>query len=119
MASREIDWETAEVRDATLRVELTGNPARRWSERFKAVLAQLDRRSAGWDEVKLTKRGIEVTGVQAGAEADLRHLLESVVLQVNADLHPPKPDGEVETDARAETDARIAETFRSFGERDS
>ena len=119
MASREIDWEPAEVHDGTLRVGLTGVPARKWSERFKSVLGQLDRRSPGWDEVKLAKRKIEVTGVQEGAEGDLRHLLESVVVQVNADLHPQTQSGGEDTDAQAETDARLAEAFRSFAERES
>ena len=46
----------------------------------------------------------------AGAEQDLRHLLESAVLQANADLAAPEENG----NERSGEDAEMTEAFRAF-----
>ena len=116
-AQRDIDWESADVQDATLIVRLAGTASKRWEQHFKSVLSRLTRPTEGWDAVRLTKRSIKVSGVREGAEGDLCHLLESVVLQANADLHPNGNGSEpqqAEKDPGEALDERIAKTFRSF-----
>ncbi len=58
--------------------------------------------------------------MQPGTETELRHFLESVVLQVNSEL--PKPE-EPEQDAEGETvdeatqaDRRMTAAFRAFAD---
>jgi hypothetical protein len=50
--------------------------------------------------------------VTAGAEHDLRHLLESAVLPANADLAPTEADDGA--DERSEDDVQMTEAFRAF-----
>ena len=53
--------------------------------------------------------------MQPGAEADLRHLLDSSLLQANADT-----DDDVDapaTSSRSERDQALTDTFRAFAER--
>ena len=83
---RKIDWSSAEIEGATLRVALTGTSSKAWKQRFESVLALLETTHGRWGETRLTKKGIEVADVQPGAETELRHFLESVVLQVNSEL---------------------------------
>ena len=50
----------------------------------------------------------------AGAEEDLRHLLDGAVQQANADFAPAEePGGDA---AGSEADAAMTEAFRSFAE---
>ena len=71
-----------------LKVPLSGSASKPWSEHFGAVLRLLDRSKQTWDGVSLTKKAVEVRGLQPGAEADVRHFLESIVMQVNSELAP-------------------------------
>lgn len=117
---RELDWSTAEVRDGDLVVELTGERASAWEESFRWVVERLGRGSNQWGEVALEKTRVRVRDVAPGAEADLRHFLESAVLQANADHAPPEQDPRDEDDDRGEesperdADAQMTETFRGF-----
>jgi hypothetical protein len=104
----EIDWSSAEVRDGTLTVELTEKPQKDWLERLDAVVERL-----GHDGVKFDEQRISVQGVQPGGEGDVRHLLESAVLQVNADLGPDEP--EENGDEPSEGDRQMTQAFRAFG----
>jgi hypothetical protein len=116
---RHIDWASAQIEDGTLTVELTGKGSKAWKARFANVLALLDTPHTTWGEVHLNKSAIKVAGVQQGAEPELRHFLESVVLQVNSDTHPEAPEGDAETgDAREEPDVdeQMARTFRAFAQ---
>jgi hypothetical protein len=118
---REIDWGTAEIRKGTLTVELTGAPSKDWKKRFAGVLGLLEAGSPEWDGVELTKQGIEVEQVQKGSEGDLRHQLESVVLEVNSQLELDE-DGEgdlasSEEDAEQAVDERMTAAFRAFAPR--
>jgi hypothetical protein len=103
----DIDWSSAEVRDGRLTVELTEKPSKEWRERLAEVVERL-----GHGGVALDKQRLSVEGVEPGGEADVRHLLESAVLQVNADLAPDEPadDG----DERSDADREMTEAFRAF-----
>jgi hypothetical protein len=115
-----IAWETAEVEDGELHVALAGDVPKAWRKRFSAVLAQLD--AAGeqqWGAVKVAKGRIVVRDVAEGAEADLRHQLESALLQANADL--AADDGEEQTqgqeqDPQQQRDGRMTAAFREFAD---
>ena len=111
MARKEIDWSTAEVHEGTLTVNVDGKAKKDWVRRFGAVVGRLDRAGHAWGDISIAKETITVTEVEPGSENDLRHLLESTVQQVNADLdespaaEPAAADG---------ADEQMAEAFRDF-----
>src|SRR5436305_1183054 len=82
---RAIDWGTASIEDGELTVGLSGAKSKDWRARFENVVALLDTPHSEWGEVTLVKDRINVEGVQQGGESDLRHFLESIVMQANAD----------------------------------
>jgi hypothetical protein len=119
---RTIDWASAEVHDGDVSVELRGVNSKEWSRRFDTVLRLLGPSGGGWGEVKLTKGSIRVRSLRPQAEEDLRHFLESLVVQVNAEL-PDEPgeeegdeDGAESLDRGAILDAEMTATLRSFAE---
>ena len=109
-----IDWGSAEVEDGRLTVPFTGTPTADFKAQVADVIRRLDH-GGGWGEIKVTKSKIRVADVQEGAEPDLRHLLESAVLQANANLatdeDEPASGGE-----RSEADEGMTATFRAFAE---
>lgn len=115
---RQIDWSTAEISGGTLTVGLVGETPKGWSKRFDGVLALLGQGASGeWGKITLHKKTIKVDDVQEGSEEDLRHLLESVLLQVNSDFEPSTDQSEFsvdEDDPRAEKDRSMADAFRDF-----
>ena len=84
------------------------------------VLALLEAQHSRWGTVRATKAGIEVDQVQRGTETELRHFLESVVLQVNSELPQPEqgaPDAEQEqADRAAQADRQMTAAFRAFAD---
>lgn len=72
-----------------------------------------------WGAVKVTRGRITVAHVADGAEADLRHELESAVLQANADLGAGADAGAqpVGRDAGPSRDERMTAAFRGFAPR--
>lgn len=118
---RNIDWGSAGIEGATLTVELTGPSSKAWKQRFESVLALLETPHSGWGAVRLNKKGIQVAAVQPGTETELRHFLESIVLQVNSELPQPEEapqDAEEETqdDQEAQADRQMTAAFRAFAE---
>ena len=116
---RQIDWASAQIEDGTLTVELTGKGSKAWKARFENVLALLDTPHTSWDAVRLTKSAVKVLGVQQGTEPELRHFLESLVLQANSDIQPEAPEGDAESDDASEerdVDEQMAATFRTFAQ---
>ena len=110
-----IEWGSATVTDGRLSVELSRPRPKGWSTRFESVLAQLGHSGHGWGEVSVGKRKVHVDAVTPGAEEDLRHFLESAVLQANA---AAGATGEQDDDDGASgPDEEMAETFRSFADR--
>lgn len=112
---RQIQWGSTQIDDATLEVELTGAPSKAWRARFQSVLALLDTPHSNWGKVRLTKKGIKVTDLQQGSESELRHFLESIVLQANSDT-APQPDHQDNDgdDQEPDPDEQMTATFRAF-----
>ena len=107
-----IDWAQAAVDGGQLTTPLAGEPTKEWAERVASVIERLHSGGSGWGAIKVTKKKVTVADVTAGAERDLRHLLESAVLQANADLAPTETnDG---ADERSDDDVQMTEAFRAF-----
>ena len=120
-ARRQIDWTTANVADGTLSVELSGGPARGWRGQFDSIRRLLDQGTSRWGRVSMSRSVVTVTRVQPGAEPELRHFLESVVMQVNADLglgDAPEREGEeaAPRDLQRAADREMAAHFRAFAD---
>jgi hypothetical protein len=113
-----IDWAGAEVQGGALTAPLSGEATKAWSEHFNTVLRLLEHSNGAWGEVELAKKAIEVADVQAGSEADLRHFLESIVVQVNAELTPAEQpsDAQEPVDPQQQADREMTETVRSFAD---
>jgi hypothetical protein len=128
MSDVKLNWSTAKVEDSKLTVELDGDLPSGWKDSFETV-ARLLAGSADWGEVSLKgKKAVRVAEVSEGSEERLRHFLESVVEQANADHRPddaePDEPGDQDDeeehgdDARDEPgpDAEMSERFRSFAD---
>jgi hypothetical protein len=116
---RSIDWGSADVEAATLTVELTGASSKAWTRRFESVLALLETTHSRWGEVRLKSKSVQVAAVQPGTETELRHFLESIVLQVNSELPQPQEaqqDTQRETpaDEQAQADRQMSAAFKAF-----
>jgi hypothetical protein len=105
-----LDWGSAAVDGGTLTVSFTGSPPREWTAQLGQVIGRLQRTGAGWGEIDITKKKLRVDAVSPGAESDLRHFLESAVLQANADLAEDDEGGS----ERSGPDGEMTEIFRSF-----
>jgi hypothetical protein len=105
-----LDWGSAAVEDGRLTVPVTGEPPRGWSGRVKHVMERLESHGHPWGAVKVTRKAVTVDEVGPGMESDLHHFLESVVLQVNADLGADE-DADAE---RSAEDERMTAAFRAF-----
>ena len=116
----EIDWSAAEVSGGDLTVPLSGEPSKAWTDRVAEVVERLRRGSRGWGAVKIGRKAIEVSGVQAGAEGDLRHFLEGAVMQANADFAPEPEPEESDDDGSgghaSEADGEMTGAFRAFAD---
>ena len=108
-----IEWGAASVSGGRLSVPFTGKPPAGWLERFEHVIGRLEHGGGGWGAIKVAKKQVRVDEVQPGAESDLRHLLESAVLQANADSAAA---GDADAgDERAGPDQEMTDAFRAFG----
>ncbi|MGZ4186246.1 MAG: hypothetical protein ACXVUE_01415 [Solirubrobacteraceae bacterium] len=129
MSDVKLNWSTAKVEDSKLTVDLDGELPSGWKDSFDAV-ARLLASSADWGEVKLKgKKSVLVSDVSKGSEERLRHFLESVVEQSNADHRPDesgRDDADESDDAdedeggddqdEAGPDDQMSERFRSFAD---
>jgi hypothetical protein len=107
-----IDWGSAAVKGGDLTVELAGEPNAEWAKRVQAVVERLERTGSAWGAIRVTRAAVTVAAVTAGAEEDLRHLLDGAVQQANADFAPEDED----QDVRSEADGAMTETFRAFAD---
>jgi hypothetical protein len=107
-----IDWASAEVKSGELTVALVGEANTEWAERVQAVVERLDRPGSAWGATKVSDTKVTVEAVGAGAEEDLRHLLDGAVQQANADFAPDVQDDA--GDGPSEEDSAMTEAFRSF-----
>jgi hypothetical protein len=118
-----LDWSTAEVSGGELVIELEGELPKGWPKSFDATAHLLNR--GQWEKVRVKKGSVRVAGVGAGDEEKLRHFLESVVQQTNADhaVDEQRPDdpaeqdeGEHEGGVERQADAEMTERFRAFSD---
>ena len=110
----QIDWSSAEVDDGRLTVPVSGNASKKWAEAVTRVLDRLQRGSERWGAIKVTKKQLRVDGVEPGTEGDLRHLLDSAVLQANSEFeHDDEPDAD---DERSDADQQMTDAFRAFAD---
>jgi hypothetical protein len=116
-----LDWNTAQVHDAKLTVDLDPSPRSDWKASFERVAKLIGN---DWDEVVIKKRKVSVKGVTEGREEKLRHFLESVVEQANADHRETDETSNGEDQMAADTDGdagekddpdlRMTSRFRAF-----
>ncbi len=111
-----IDWAGARVAGGSLSVEVAPAPDRRWKQRFKRIVAMLDRAGGDWGEIELHGSTITVRDVHEGGEERLRHLLESVVVEIVGDPDAPTVAVRGDDDEPRARDRRLTEAFRAFGE---
>jgi hypothetical protein len=119
-----LDWSSAEVSDGKLSVAVDGKLSSAWKGSFETVAQLLNH--GDWPAIKLKKGTVKVEDVRPGDEEKLRHFLESVVQQANADQTPPEeqqePDGDDDRDQGAgegkpsQPDEEMATRFRAFAE---
>jgi hypothetical protein len=121
MSEPRLDWGTAEVRGGRLSVQVEGDAPPGWRETFEKTIKLLD--AGDWEEIKVKKHGVRVKGVSPGSEERLRHLLESAVLEANANHISPEQEAEDDREADSELDAddaersedaEMTERFRAF-----
>jgi hypothetical protein len=118
----QIDWTAATVDGGTLTVAFDGDPSKEWVKRVEGVLERLHSHggSSGWGAIKVTKKKVTVDDVADGSESELRHLLESAVLQANADLAADNDeDDDGKDDERSEADQQKTDAFRAFAQRET
>ncbi len=121
MSLPQLNWAAAEVNDGTLRVELDGELSDQWKQSFEATVRLL--RGGEWGEIQIEESTVEVSDVGPGSEDKLRHHLESVVDQANADSTAAEREDASEEESEQDSaergpDAEMTERFRSFGEAD-
>jgi hypothetical protein len=116
MEPTQIDWASATVDDGQLTVALDGKPSKEWTDRVEGVLERLHAHGgdSGWGAIKVTKKKLTVDDVADGSAGELRHLLESAVLQANADLAADDEDDDGKDDKRSEADQQMTDAFRAF-----
>jgi hypothetical protein len=121
MSSAKLNWTTATVENSKLEVGLEGDIPSGWKESFETTARLLGR--GDWGEVRVKKQTVRVDDVTPGTEEKLRHFLESVIVQANADHAPPKSESEPESESAGDDgeaddeegpDAEMTHRFRSF-----
>jgi hypothetical protein len=96
-----------------------GRSPKRWAKRFAEVFDRLGHDSEDrWGAVKVAKGEIAVHDLREGCAADLRHQLESALLQANADLGAGRDERAQVDDANPEQqrDGRMTAAFRDFAD---
>lgn len=120
MALVTLDWSTAEVKKSKLTVALDGDVPKGWRKSFEATVRLLG--GGDWGEIEVKRDTVRVSDVEPGSEEKLRHHLDAVVQQANADHEPDEgeedeaPDA-VQSEPGAEDegpDAEMTQRFRSF-----
>jgi hypothetical protein len=111
-----IDWGQASVDGGRLTVPYAGKPPAGYKPALAHVIERLDRGGSGWGAIKVGKTKLRVDDVSAGAESDLRHLLDAAVLQANANVRDDGEDDEEtgESGERSEADQTMTDAFRDF-----
>lgn len=119
MSDVKLNWSSATVADGKLTVELAGDRPRGWKKSFEKTVRLLGA-GGNWGEVRLKKGQVHLSRLTPGDEEKVRHFLDSVVTQANADHRPPEPDSDAAdrqpaSDERG-PDAEMTKRFRAFAE---
>jgi hypothetical protein len=109
-----IAWDTAEVTEGELVVELDGDVSKDWSKRVAELVDRLAQ-SSHWGAIEVTREKLTVAEVAEGHEDDLRHVLEGAVLQANADF-APEPDEDDGGSGASPGDQSMTAAFRAFAD---
>ncbi len=122
MALVTLDWSTAEVKKSKLTVALDGDVPKGWRKSFEATVRLLG--GGDWGEIEVKRDTVRVSDVEPGSEEKLRHHLEAVVQQANADHEPDEGEEDEAPDAEQSEpgaddedegpDAEMTQRFRSF-----
>ena len=122
MAPVTLDWSTAEVKNSKLTVPLGGDIPKGWRKAFAATVRLLG--SGEWGEIQVKRDTVRVSDVEPGSEEKLRHHLEAVVQQANAEHEPDEDEEDAAPDAvqsgpgagdeDESPDAEMTRRFRSF-----
>jgi hypothetical protein len=122
MAPVTLDWSTAEVKNSKLTVPLDGDIPKGWRKAFAATVRLLA--SGEWGEIQVKRDTVRVSDVEPGSEDKLRHHLEAVVQQANAEHEPDEDEEDAAPDAVQSgpgagdedegPDAEMTRRFRSF-----
>jgi hypothetical protein len=107
-----LEWASAEVKDAKLTVKLAGESPKGWKQSFERTVTLLG--DGEWGEIQLRKGTVQVSEVTPGSEDKLRHHLEAIVTQANA-AHQQDEDRDGDEE-REGPDAEMTDRFRSFAE---
>jgi hypothetical protein len=120
MSEPKIDWSTAKVSDGQLVVGVEGELPKGYRRSFEATAHLIGHGDLA--EAKLKKGTVHVA-VSEGEEEKLRHFLESVVQQANADHRladdeddENEDDGAEDDDLFRGPDAEMTERFRAFSD---
>jgi len=122
MALVTLDWSTAEVKNSKLTVALEGDVPKGWRKAFEATVRLLG--GGDWGEIQVKRDTVRVSDVEPGSEEKLRHHLEAVVQQANADEELDEEEEDAAPDADKSgpgagdedegPDAEMTRRFRSF-----
>ncbi len=105
-----IDWAKADAQDGKVKLPLAGRASKRWAEEAASIFERLE---PMWP-IEVKTKHIVVDGVTPGQESDVRHIIESAVLEANARL--AKDSDSDADDGQEPTDEEMARTFRAFGD---
>jgi len=121
MTQVSLDWSTAQVKSSNLTVALDGDIPKGWKQSFARTVRLLG--AGEWGEIEIKKDTVRVARVEPGSEEKLRHHLEAVVAQANADHEPDEDEEDAAPDADASEheagdedegpDAEMTRRFRS------
>ncbi len=104
-----VDWAKTEAQNGKVKLPLTGQASKHWAKEAASILERLD---PTWP-IEVKSKSIVVEAVARGQEGDVRHMIESVVLEANARLVAEDSDRD---DARPDaTDEEMTSAFRAFG----
>jgi hypothetical protein len=120
-----LDWSSAEVSDAKLKISLSSAAPKKWRDAFERTAALLSH--GKWETVLSPRKGsVVVSPVQAGDEDRVRQFLEGVVLEANTTLvteqelfedlarSGDEDDESQEQGGERDRDQELTDSFRSF-----
>jgi hypothetical protein len=106
-----VDWRTAAVRERELSVAFEEPISAPERKHVKALVDRLERPGEPWGTITVKKDRLIVSKIAPGAEDDLRHFLESLLLEANAAADEGSNDEHEQLD---EHDRRMTDAFRAF-----